>query len=76
MNADLAEPTVQFYFNMTVNYKIVIAEQARKEAEQAKRDAEDRELELMLKRAEINQRIKAAGGNPATVHNNIVVKGK
>lgn len=76
LNADLAEPTVQFYFNMTVNYKIVIAEQAKKEAELAKRDAEDRELELLLKRAEINQRIKAAGGNPATVHNNIVVKGK
>jgi len=76
LNADLAEPTVQFYFNMTVNYKIVIAEQAKKEAEQAKREAEDRELELMLRRAEINQKIKAAGGNPSLVQNNIVVKGK
>lgn len=63
LNPDMVEPTVQFYFNLTVNYKIVLAEVA-------KREREDRELDLQLRRAEINQKIKNAGG---TVNNNTTV---
>jgi transcription elongation GreA/GreB family factor len=59
----MVEPTVQFYFNLTVNYKIVLADVA-------KREREDRELDLQLRRAEIHQKIKNAGG---TVNNNTTV---
>lgn len=63
LNPDMVEPTVQFYFNMTVNYKIVLAEVA-------KREKEDRDLDLQLRRAEIQQKIKNAGGS---VNNNTTV---
>ena len=63
LNPDMAEPGVQFYLNMTVNYKIVLAD----EAKQAK---EDRDLDLQLRRAEIQQKIKNAGGQ---VNNNTTV---
>ncbi|MFN5372155.1 MAG: SIMPL domain-containing protein [Bacteroidia bacterium] len=63
LNPDLAEPAVQFYLNLTVNYKIVLAEVA-------KREKEDRELDLQLRRAEIQQKIKNAGGS---VNNNTTV---
>ncbi len=63
LNPDMVEPTVQFYFNITVNYKIVLAEVA-------KREKEDRELDLQLRRAEIQQKIKNAGGS---VNNNTTV---
>jgi uncharacterized protein YggE len=56
LNADMVEPTVQFYYSMNVNYKIVIEEIA-------KREREDRDLELLLKRSQIQQQIKAAGGH-------------
>ncbi len=63
LNSDMVEPTVQFYLNLTVNYKIVLAEVA-------KREKEDRELDLQLRRAEIQQKIKNAGGS---VNNNTTV---
>ncbi len=63
LNSDMAEPGVQFYLNLTVNYKIVLEEVA-------KREKEDRELDMQLRRAEIQQKIKNAGGS---VNNNTTV---
>jgi uncharacterized protein YggE len=63
LNPDIAEPGVQFYLNLTVNYKIVLEEVA-------KREKEDRDLDLQLRRAEIQQKIKNAGGS---VNNNTTV---
>jgi uncharacterized protein YggE len=71
LNADALEPTVQFYFSATVQYKLQTAEQAKKEAE-------DRELDLELRRAQIRAQIKAVNGNgsSATVNNHVTVKTK
>ncbi len=65
LNADMVEPSVQFYYSMNLNYKIVIEEVA-------KREKEDRDLDLLLRRTQIQNQIKAAGGNPSTVSNTTV----
>jgi uncharacterized protein YggE len=69
LNADMVEPTVQFYYSMNVNYRIVIEEVA-------KREKEDRELDLLLRRTQIQQQIKNAGGNPAIVNTTVNVRTK
>lgn len=71
LNADMVEPCVQFYYSLNVQYKIVIEEVA-------KREREDRELELQLRKATINQQIKAAGGTPISpqVTTNVTVRTK
>jgi uncharacterized protein YggE len=69
LNADMVEPTVQFYYSMNVNYKIVIEEVA-------KREKEDRDLDLLLRRTQIQNQIKAAGGNPNSVNTTVTVRTK
>jgi uncharacterized protein YggE len=69
INADMVEPTVQFYYSMNMNYKIVIEEIA-------KREKEDRDLDLLLRRTQIQNQIKAAGGNPNMVNTTVTVRTK
>lgn len=74
LNANMVEPTVQFYYSMNVNYRIILEEVA-------KREREDRELDLQLRRAQIQQQIKAAGGHvtnqsPSNVTTHVTVKTK
>lgn len=71
LNADAVEPTVQFFYSISIQYKL-------QSAEQAKREAEDRELDLELRRAQIQAQIKAVKGTgtTATVNNHVVVKSK
>jgi uncharacterized protein YggE len=69
LNADMVEPTVQFYYSMNVNYRIVIEEVA-------KREKEDRDLDLLLRKTQIQQQIKNAGGNPAIVNTTVNVRTK
>lgn len=52
LNADMVEPSVQFYLSLNINYKIVLEEVA-------KREKEDRELDIQLRRAQIQAQIKA-----------------
>jgi hypothetical protein len=54
---------------MNVNYRIVIEEVA-------KREKEDRDLDLLLRRTQIQQQIKNAGGNPAIVNTTVNVRTK
>jgi len=56
IHEDMLAPCVQFYYSLQVNYKVILKDLALKEQE-------DRELDLALRRAEIKQKIKHAGGN-------------
>lgn len=67
LNADMTEPTVQFYMNLTVNYKIVLAEVA-------KREREDRDLDLQLRRAEIQQKIRNVSGGNSSNNTSVTVR--
>jgi hypothetical protein len=71
LNADAVEPTVQFYYSVTAQYKL-------QTIQQAKREAEDRDLDLELRRAQLRAQIKAVSGagNSATVNNHVTVKTK
>jgi len=68
----MVEPTVQFYYSLNINYHIVLEDVA-------KREKEDRDLDLQLRRAQIQQQIKAAGGQispNSTVTTHVTVKTK
>ena len=67
LNEEMVEPSVQFYYNLTVNYKIVLEDVAL-------REKEDRQLDLELRRAQIQAQIKAINAPATTVKNQIVVK--
>jgi len=71
LNADALEPTVQFYYSVTAQYKL-------QTLQQAKREAEDRDLDLELRRAQLRAQIKAVNGtgSAATVNNHVTVKTK
>jgi len=72
INADMVEPTVQFYYSLNINYRIVLEDVA-------KREKEDRDLDLQLRRAQIQQQIKAAGGqisSNSAVTTHVTVKTK
>ncbi len=71
LNADMVEPTVQFYLSLNINYKIVLEEVA-------KREKEDRELDVQLRRAQIQAQIKAIEGNKGgnTSTTNVTVRTK
>lgn len=71
LNADMVEPAVQFYLSLNINYKIVLEEVA-------KREKEDRDLDIQLRRAQIQAQIQAIqgvkGSNNSTTH--VTVKTK
>lgn len=69
LNTNMLEPTVQFYYSMNVNYRIVIEELA-------KRKKEDRDLDCLLCTTQIQQQRKNVGGNPAIVNTTVNVRTK